>query len=728
MKKTTIYFIMIIFSVSILCLQACRKDKLPSAIALSVHSYYPNSGNAGTLVTILGTGFSRNGKISFAGQEADVISQNDTVMVVRAPQQGQTGEIQYTNEDKTIKVGDYTYQALSIQRFTPGNGPAGMHIRISGAGFGSLNSPAEVLINGVKAIVVSVSDTLIVAEIPENAGSGPVTVQVDGKTSSGAAFTFQSITGIKPVTGGAGTKVTIKGAGFEALATGNLVDFNGIQAEVLEATPGQLVVVAPQGVTTGPLSVTINGQKTTGPAFTIVAPPQIQTVTPLSGPAGQEMTISGLHFSTEKDENIVKINGTVVPVKTAEGNRLTLVLPGGTGNGRIELSVNDQSVLGPEFRDQQLGIITLQPANGLAGTQVTITGTGFSTVAAENEVTFNGVTANVVSATETSIVVTAPATLTSGPVKIRRAALEAQSPAPFQRAGMMTLAGGPSSSLLTQSMSGIAVDSKGNVFVIDRDKFNIHKITPDGTVSLFAGSATGVYGRKDGPALDALFASLNGIVIDPQDNIFVSEGGNGNSIRKITPAGNVTTYKSGLSQVPGKINLDKNGNIYATQTWAGIIRIYPSGATATTYSLSVSDYCQPAIDGAGNIYFAPDDYESFLGQYTASGQGIFRWLGSSSGYQDGPMSSALFSYGMRALLMDADGNLLILDKNNYAIRKLDFVTKEVSTLMKVSNGYADGSFADAKMSFGVVDMAFDKDGNIYLLDQGNKAVRKVFLK
>jgi sugar lactone lactonase YvrE len=728
MKKTSIYFIILIFSVSILCLQACHKDELPVANALSVKNYYPNSGNAGTLVTILGTGFSADGEVSFAGQQAEVISQNDTALVVRAPKQGQTGDIQYKAEDKTVKVGNYTYQELSVQSFTPGNGPAGMHIRISGAGFGSLNSPAEVLVNGVKARVVSVSDTLIVAEIPENAGSGPVTVQVDGKTSSGAIFNFQSIAGIKPITGGAGTKVTIKGAGFEGTTAGNVVEFNGKQAEVLEATPGQLVVVAPQGVTTGPLSISINGQKTTGPAFTVVPLPRIITVSPLSGPAGQEMTITGLNFSIEKEENIVKINGTAVPVQTAAGNKLTLILPGGTGTGRIELSVNDQLVQGPEFRDQQLGIISIQPSNGLAGTQVTITGTGFSTVAAENQVTFNGITAVVVSATETSIVVTAPAAVTSGPIKIRRAALEAQSPLPFLRAGMTTLAGGPSSTLLSQSMSGIAVDSKGNVFVTNRNMYNVNKITPDGTVSLFAGSATGEYGRKDGIGTDAVFSSLNSIVIDPQDNIFVSEGGNGNSIRKITPAGIVTTIKTGLTNVPYKLCLDKDGNIYATQTYAGMLKIYPNGATVRTYTFTVSDPCRPAIDAAGNTYFAVDDYEAFLGQYTAAGQGTYRWLGSSQGHQDGPMASALFSYGISGLLIDADGNLVILDKNNYAIRKLDFATKEVSTLMKVSNGYADGSFAEAKMSFSTIDMAFDKEGNLYLLDQNNKAVRKVFFK
>ncbi len=63
-----------------------------------------------------------------------------------------------------------------------------------------------------------------------------------------------------------------------------LIDFNGKNALVESAGDTELVVVAPAGVTTGPLSVNINGQKITGPAFTVVSNPVINVVSPLSGP------------------------------------------------------------------------------------------------------------------------------------------------------------------------------------------------------------------------------------------------------------------------------------------------------------------------------------------------------------------------------------------------------------------------------------------------------------
>lgn len=727
MKKLSIYIIFTGLLTLVALLQACRKDKDVPVHQLSINSYYPNSGKAGTLVTVLGTGLSKEGKVLFGDVQAEIINSNDTSLVVRAPEKGMTGKMTFAANDKTVDIGNYTYQALSVRSFTPGNGPSGMHMRISGEGFSSLQAPAEVLINGIKATVVSASDSLIVAEVPEHAGNGPVTVIVDGNTSTGANFSYQEISSIKPLTGGAGTRVTIKGTGFATIAAANTVDFNGKQAQVVAASGQQLVVIAPVDVATGPISVSVSGQKTPGPTFTIVPKPRIETVSPLSGPAGLEMTITGLYFSKETDENVVKINGTIVPVKTAAGNILTLTLPGGTGNGKVQVIVNDQTVDGPDFRDQNMGILSMVPANGMAGTKVTLTGTGFSTVPAENIVTFNGVSAVVESATETSLVVVAPANLTSGPVKVKRAALEASAPVNFLRAGVITLVGGPAQDLITGSMSRIVADSKGNIYVSDRNLANIHKITPDGTMTLYGGSATGVLGRKDGPVADALFSSIMGMAIDAQDNIFISEAGNGNNIRKITPDGQVSTYKTGLTNI-GQITVDQNSYVYLGQLYQGLLKIYSNGSTERKYTLTVADISRPAVDAAGNSYFASDDYEGFLGRATAAGQGTRQWLGSASGYKDGPAATALFAYGISGLLMDKEDNLIIFDKNNFAIRKYDFIKDEVSTLAKMSNGYADGSFEHAKFSFTTNDFTMDKEGNIYLLDIGNKAIRKIFLR
>ncbi|RFS21716.1 hypothetical protein DVR12_13725 [Chitinophaga silvatica] len=728
MKKIITYLFSLVLIVSIGLMEACKKNEPQIERPLAISSYHPNSGNAGTLVTILGTGLVAKGKVMFGDKEAEVLNFNDTSLVVRAPESGQTGKMTFVTTDKTIEIGNYTYQSLSVHSFYPMNGASGMQIRISGEGFGNTNAPAEVTVNGVKASIVSVSDTLIVAEVPEKAGSGPVAVMVNGKTSTGANFRFQAVTTIKPLTGGAGTKVTISGEGFEGVLTSNLVDFNGKTAKVLEATATKLVVEAPDDVATGPVAVTINGQKTVGPLFTKVPLPIIESVTPLSGPKGLDMTINGINFSTFPDENIVTINGVVAPVKTATANKLTLIIPGGTGDGKVMISVNDQKADGPQFKDQNLGITVVSPATGLAGTKVTITGAGFSSVATENIVTFNGVAATVESATETSLVVITPASLTSGQLVVKRAALEARAPNEFLRAGVQTLFGGPGSgNNINYASTSIAVDSKGNVYVSNRADATIRRITPDGNMTVWAGTPN-VFGNINGTLAEATFGSINSIVIDANDNMYVSESSSSAIVRKITPDGTVSNYKTGLSY-PGQLFLNKAGEVYITQLYYGILKLYANGATDRVFGGSVADFCRPVIDAAGNIYYLNDDYNPFLSMISGTGGTTYEYIGQSNdGYEDGPRQSARFGPGLVGALIDQEGNLLIYDKWNYSIRKYNFSNGEVSTMMKASNGYQDGSFDQAKFSAAVNGFAMGRDGSIYILDLNNSAVRKLFLR
>jgi YD repeat-containing protein len=66
-----------------------------------------------------------------------------------------------------------------------------------------------------------------------------------------------------------------------------------------------------------------------------------------------------------------------------------------------------------------LSISYFTPEAGPVGTQVTISGTGFSATASSNAVKFNGVTATVQSATEVQLVVTVPSAATSGPISVQ---------------------------------------------------------------------------------------------------------------------------------------------------------------------------------------------------------------------------------------------------------------------------------------------------------------------
>lgn len=725
--------VLCLLSLFMLLFNSCKKDEKQAVkVPLAVTDYYPNSGNQGTLVTIEGTGFSTSIKdisATFGSVNADIVSATATAVVLRAPATGVTGSIVMKMNNQTLTIGNYTYQELSVQGISPVNGAAGTHIRITGAGFSSTTGPAEVFVNGKPALVVSASDNLLVAEVPVGAGTGPVTVKVNGAEASGQTFKFQVISGIKPASGGKGTSVRISGGGFDDVKAGNLVDFNGKAALVTEATADYLVVIAPDGVQTGPISVTINKQKATGPVFTVVPMPKINAVTPLSGPAGTVMTITGENFSTFTDENKVTINGKPAVGLTATPFKITLTIPGNTGSGKVILNVNDQIVQGPDFKDQTLGIASLSPDNGLAGTQVTITGTGFNTNAALNTVTFNGVNAQIISATATSIVVVAPPKLTSGPVQVTNAGQTANSPVNFNRAGIMTLAGGPGSSdfNITERGASITVDSHGNVFIVDFTSQCIRKITPQGVVSIFAGSTSKQSGNQNSTGTSALFSFsfTNGIVVDKQDNLYVSDGYN-NTIRKITPAAVVSTYAVNLNQ-PGKLAIDDNGILYV-QTSYSLTRVDKSGVRSSMSGFyGGNDYGSPVIIGS-YLYYS-DNESLYINRYDLDNKTNMRgWAGNGNyGNSDGPKNQAMIVSPL-GLITDGNGSIYFNDGFVGTTRKINMTLNEVSTISRQPGpGYKDGGLNEAQFK-NRSDMAMDKDGNIYIVDQYNNAIRKMFLK
>jgi hypothetical protein len=106
---------------------------------------------------------------------------------------------------------------------------------------------------------------------------------------------------------------------------------------------------------------------------------------------------------------------------------------------------------------------------------------------------------------------------------------------------------------------GLAVDAAGNVFVADTGNCAIRRVTSAGVVTTFAGPTTaGNCGFADGTTTDARFNQPQGITIDPVGNLFVTDTGNC-AVRKITPAGVVTTYAGGIPPTPscGNVNSTK---------------------------------------------------------------------------------------------------------------------------------------------------------------------------
>jgi sugar lactone lactonase YvrE len=157
------------------------------------------------------------------------------------------------------------------------------------------------------------------------------------------------------------------------------------------------------------------------------------------------------------------------------------------------------------------------------------------------------------------------------------------------------LAGTPStgvSNSVFDNPTGLAVDATGNVFVANYLDNVISEINPAGIVTTFAGS--GQQGANNGPDTAATFYFPNNVAVDANSNVYVADGVN-NLIRKITPAGVVSTLagsgaagaadSTGIAASfngPTGVAVDAVGNVYVADSNNNLIRkITPAGVVST---------------------------------------------------------------------------------------------------------------------------------------------------
>jgi gliding motility-associated-like protein len=155
---------------------------------------------------------------------------------------------------------------------------------------------------------------------------------------------------------------------------------------------------------------------------TLPAPLTISSFSPTSGAVGTTVTITGTNFSTTPSNNAVLFNTTSAAVSASTSTTITTTVPTGATTGRISVTVGcltNQSLTNFTIGTPVLPTITsFTPPSGPVGTMVTITGTNFSTTAANNTVAFNGTTAVVTASTTTSITTTVPTGATTGTITV----------------------------------------------------------------------------------------------------------------------------------------------------------------------------------------------------------------------------------------------------------------------------------------------------------------------
>ncbi|MEP6736019.1 MAG: IPT/TIG domain-containing protein [Chryseolinea sp.] len=145
------------------------------------------------------------------------------------------------------------------------------------------------------------------------------------------------IVSINPLSGVPSIIVAISGKYLGPSIDQNKVSFNGVDAVVQNASPGQINVIVPPGATTGPISLIVNGMPATNmPNFTVEHPDAIvNTINPSKGGYNTSIKINGENFYTTASDNLVTINGVPSTVQSSTASELTVLIPRRAGTGDV---------------------------------------------------------------------------------------------------------------------------------------------------------------------------------------------------------------------------------------------------------------------------------------------------------------------------------------------------------------------------------------------------------
>ena len=283
-----------------------------------------------------------------------------------------------------------------------------------------------------------------------------------------------------------------------------------------------------------------------------------------------------------------------------------------------------------------------------------------------------------------------------------------------------------------------AADAGGNVFIADYIGNTIRRIDPNAVVTTLAG-LSGNQGGADGTGAAARFYYPWGLAINSAGTLYVGDGYN-RAIRQITPGGVVSTLATGFGEPVG-VALDTNGIVYVADYSSHVVRkVTPGGMVTTLAGLegnpghvdavgSAARFHGPigvAVDASGNVFVAELDNNHTIRKITPGGAvSTLAGAPGEAGFIDGAGSSARFNRPS-GLAIDLNGNLYVGDMVNRAIRKIT-PAGVVTTVGGGSGiGSEDGPGSSARFygDPGLIGVGVDRAGNLLVGDQYNHTVRK----
>ncbi len=316
--------------------------------------------------------------------------------------------------------------------------------------------------------------------------------------------------------------------------------------------------------------------------------------------------------------------------------------------------------------------------------------------------------------------------------------------------------GGSARSAALNRPSSAVMDASGNLYIYDSLNARIRKVNAQGIITTIAGTGISGTDGDNGPAAKAHIESTNAkLAVDPSGNLYLTSPNTG-TIRRITPDGTISTYagnghphsgdnvpatQAGLGLGSGQIVCDAAGNLYIVESGANQIRIVSTTGTISTIAgtgavgaangpAASATFNLPqgiALDPSGNIYIG--DYNNgqvreISGGMVTSIAGVKDAFGFSG--DGGPPLKAEFELPT-GVAFDGNGNIDIVDSGNFRIRTVNPGTNTISTI--AGNGKfrdtPNGIPATSAYLFAPKQISFDPKGNMLIADSNNYKLRRV---
>jgi DNA-binding beta-propeller fold protein YncE len=265
--------------------------------------------------------------------------------------------------------------------------------------------------------------------------------------------------------------------------------------------------------------------------------------------------------------------------------------------------------------------------------------------------------------------------------------------------------GGPAAQALLNGPFDVGFDQAGNLYFSDTFNHRIRRVdASSGIITTVAGIGAPGYAGDGGPATAAAFNEPYGIAVDGSGNIYVADRHN-HCVRRIDGrSGRVTTYAGNR-----KAGFAGDGGAAAE---GGLVEPNGLGLDPAQPRLFIADVADHRIRV---VELARGTIATFAGTGAAAHSG------------DGGPATAAALFGARAVKVAADGTVYILERQGSTLRAVAPGTGLITTIAGTGGrGYrGDGGPARAAQFDAPKEFALDPGGDILVVDTENHAIRRI---